>query len=160
VSGARWGIGCWRTRWACRGPTTEVAHAVCSEAGPPSVSRVQPAEAAEQREDQSEAQREYESDPAVCEELRADALAHAAEAGALHVRAEPAYDSAERREATTRGLTEAGHGERQVAAVMRADVAQARPANQAVSGRPDRKPAQTRKGRAQAAEQQRSSLGN
>ncbi|GMA33647.1 hypothetical protein [Litorihabitans aurantiacus] len=117
------------------------------------------AEAAEQREDQSEAQREHESVPAVREELRADALAHAAEAGALRVRAEPAYDSAERREATARGLTEAGHSQRQVAAVMRADVAQARPASQAVSGRPDRKPAQARKGRTQAAEQQRSSLG-
>ncbi|HIZ34385.1 MAG TPA: hypothetical protein H9815_01300 [Candidatus Ruania gallistercoris] len=115
---------------------------------------------ANQEEARAEAARdaaEHEPDPD--ERVRAAAEAEQREAAAESSRGESAlvYDSAERRDGMARDLEGKGIGHEVVATRMRADVSQAQPATEAVSGKATR--AKARKGRGRAAQLQRADRG-
>lgn len=90
----------------------------------------------------------------------ADAADRDAESQSIAARGEPAvgYDSAERRQATARDLEQRGVSQEAIAAKMRADVSQAKPATEAVKSTPARA-AKARPGRARGAKVQRTEMG-
>lgn len=76
---------------------------------------------------------EFEPDPAERAQAASDAAQEASRARADTVEAERLYDSAERRTDDARALSRQGIDEQAVQARVRADVSQAKPADQAVS---------------------------
>lgn len=100
----------------------------------------------------------HEPDPE--ERARAEAEAAQREGAASDARADSgrAYDSAERREATAHSLDAKGIQSEVVAARMRADVAQGKPATEAVQGAGKSKAPKARKSRGRGAQVQRTGL--
>ena len=95
------------------------------------VSLTQEADAAEADAAEARAAAEFEPDPFERADAERMAKSHEDRAAQLREEAVPAYDSAERREATARELEANGLSRDAVATKMRADVSQAAPATEA-----------------------------
>ena len=106
----------------------------------------------DRRADEARLSAEHQSDP----ETRAQRLAEAESAGdrstAIREDGRSAYDSAERRDGTARDLESRGIDGQTVATRMRADVSQAKPATEAVTGAKSKAP-KARKSRGSRAAQ-------
>lgn len=107
------------------------------------------AKAAEQRARESERQAETETDPDRSRELHEQAARDQQEAETLRGDANHSYDSAERRNATAGTMREQGGDQQQIDTAMRNDIAQGRPAHDAVRDVPGRKQT-TAQGRSQS----------
>lgn len=107
------------------------------------------AKVAEQRAKESERQAESETDPDSRRQLHEQAARDQQEAETLRGDANHSYDSAERRTATAGTMREQGGDQKQIDTAMRNDIAQGRPAQDAVRDAPGRKQA-TAQGRSQS----------
>lgn len=104
--------------------------------------------------------REQEHDHGDVDEARTaslDAEHHERSRGESRGRSTPLYDSAERREVTAAGLSAQGLDDDAVAARMRADVSQAKPATEAIAASPGGVP-KARKGRRHVMQAQRTGV--
>jgi len=106
----------------------------------------------DRRADEARLAAEHQSDPETRAERLAEAEAAGDRSGAIREDGRTVYDSAERREGTARDLESKGIDGQTVATRMRADVSQARPATEAVTGTKSKAP-NARKGRSSRAAQ-------
>ena len=122
------------------------------------VALLQHADAAERDAAERRAEAEHTTDAAEAERLQATAVDGDGRATAGRGEAELRYDSAERRSGTAQELEHRGVSKDAIAAKMRADVSQAKPATEAVKSAPSRA-TKARPGRARAAKVQRTEMG-
>lgn len=116
------------------------------------------AEAADRDAEDRRTAAEHTPDVDEQERLLSAAAEHEKRADAARSEAQPRYDSAERRAATAHALEQQGIGHEAVAAKMRADVSQAKPATEAVKAKPGRS-AKARPNRTRRTQAQRTELG-
>ncbi|MDR7184622.1 hypothetical protein J2X85_001645 [Microbacterium trichothecenolyticum] len=116
------------------------------------------AEAADRDAEERRTRAEHTPDVDEQERLLSAAAEHERLADAARSDAQPRYDSAERRALTALQMEQQGIGHQAVAAKMRADVSQAKPATEAVKGKPGRG-AKARPNRSRSTQAQRTELG-
>ncbi|MFS0703270.1 hypothetical protein AB6N23_01985 [Cellulomonas sp. 179-A 9B4 NHS] len=119
---------------------------------------VQQADREDARAEQARAAAEHEPDPDQRARATADADQRETSAGGAREEGRSPYDSAERRSATASELEAKGIDRELVASRMHADVAQAKPAGEAVKGAPAVAGAKARKGRGRGPQVQRTGL--
>ena len=106
----------------------------------------------DRRADEVRLSAEHEHDPDIQAQRLAEAEAAGDRSGAIREDGRAVYDSAERRDGTARDLESRGIDGQTVATRMRADVSQAKPATEAVTGSKSKAP-KARRGRSSRAAQ-------